>query len=107
MRRLVAALVSAFLASAIACVSWTLLFAKFTDVPSGIARPTGWATLSVDAQNQWLFEHSVTISGIPALLHILGNIQSYAAPGFGFLALLFFCALLAQGIYAFIRGRAP
>jgi hypothetical protein len=107
MRRLGTALISAFFAAALAGASWALLFAKFTDVPSGVARPLDWASLTVDAQNQWLFEHSVTIAGIPALLRILGDIQVYAAPMLGFLGLLFVCALVAQGINALLQRRAP
>ena len=107
MRKLGTALISAFFAAVLAGTSWVLLFAKFTDVPRGVARPADWASLSVDAQNQWLFEHSVTTTGIPALLHILGDMQAYAAPMFGFLGLLFVCALVAQGINALIHHRAP
>jgi hypothetical protein len=107
MRKIATALISALIAAVLAAGSWALLFAKFTEIPATVARPADWASLSVDAQNQWLFEHSVTITGFPALLHIVGDIEVYAAPVLGFLGLLIVCALAAQGINALLRRRAP
>jgi len=107
MRKIGVAFCSAFAAAALCGIGWALLFAKFTEVPASVVYPSDWAALSVDAQNQWLIEHSVTISGFPALLHIFTNVPDYAGPLVAFLGLLLVCAFSALAINAFLQRRAP
>jgi hypothetical protein len=105
MRSVATACLSALLAALIAGAAWALVFSVFIDVPS--AYPQNWAAMPREAQDQWLFAHSVKVSGIAALWRIIVNTGEYAAPLFGFLGLLFLCALGALGINALLRRRAP
>ena len=107
MRSYVLALISASLATAVAWLGWVLLFAEFTEVPGSVAYPPNWATLPVDAQNDWLLAHTVKVTGLAALLRIFTNVRGFAGPILGFLALLFVCALGALAINAVLQRRAP
>jgi hypothetical protein len=107
MRSIGVALISALVATVLAWLGWVLLFAEFTEVPGAVAYPAGWATLSIDAQNDWLFAHTVKVTGFAALLRIFTNGREFAGPILGFLALLFACALGALVINAVLQRRAP
>jgi ABC-type uncharacterized transport system permease subunit len=107
MRRLATALASAFAAAVVAGLAWALMFMQFTEVPGEVLYPADWRSLSLDAQNEWLIAHSVTISGFQALRHVVENVPAFAPQLLGFFGLLFATAVGALALNWFLQHRAP
>jgi hypothetical protein len=83
------------------------MFMQFTEVPGEVLYPPGWRSLSIDAQNEWLIAHSVTISGFQALRHVVENVPAFAPQLLGFFALLFVTTLATLALNWFLQHRAP
>jgi hypothetical protein len=107
MRKLATALGSAFVAAVVVAFAWTLIFMQFTEVPGEVLYPPDWRSLSIDAQNEWLIAHSVTISGFQALRHVVENLPAFAPQLLLFFALLFITALGALALNWLLQHRAP